>query len=274
MQHEAAADMRPLLRGSTLVLIAGSCLIGHFFLTRALVPLAPGESHQALLRLRGSLVLLGVAWYGRYILFPRTRWPRLRWCLVPGMAAVIACSWPVWPLPDSLSLLRELALIGIYAALAEILGGVGRHLHQLDLATIPARQAALHATRAAAAKLSFLIALAVGVSLYLLAVDYIFDLLVYSLTGAAVCLAGYLIPLALLAGRIDKSLAPALAEIGAREEAALAAIGTSGGGLLVRAYLARQMLLRSGRVLPQWWEWFFPLGSAAILILAAILYRP
>ncbi|MGQ9779357.1 MAG: hypothetical protein ACUVRM_05700 [Bacillota bacterium] len=68
---------RPLYLNALLWLSAvGFVLLAAAFLARVLTldAGAAEEVRRAVLRLRGTLVLLAVAGYGRYLLFPADRW--------------------------------------------------------------------------------------------------------------------------------------------------------------------------------------------------------
>ncbi len=256
--------------GLTRALCVGVFLLGLHFLARILAPSTPDEAHRALLRLRGFLVLVAVAWYGRYVLLPRARWRGFRWLFLPAFAGLVPALWPFPGVSSWFSLLRGVIIIGVYASLAEQLGAVLRQISRIDLDGIQARAAAAFTTRRTAISLCFLVALTAGVSLYLLAVDFLFDYFVYSLFGAVLAVAAYLAPLVILASRVERALAAELLESAGRMEAALVDYSPEA---LVREEQVRQILLRSGRLDLAWWHWLHPLASSALLLLAALLYQ-
>ncbi len=258
------------VRGLSLALIVGLSLIGLHLLGRVLAPAAPEEAHRALLRLRGSLVLVAVAWYGRYVLLPRARWLAVRWIAPPALALLALARWPFIGASRWLSLLWGAVLIGLYLSLAEQLGAVLRQIGRLNLASLQARDAATFIARRAAGNACFLVALAAGVSLYLLAVDYLFDYLLYSLFGAVLAVAAYLGPLAILAARLERAIAAGLLEAAGRMDAALAEHSPAA---LAGEERIRRILRRSGRLGLTWWHWLHPLASSALLLLAALLYQ-
>ena len=258
------------LAGLTRALIVSLFLLGLHFLGRVLAPPLPEEAHRALLRLRGILVLVAVAWYGRYILLPRARWSGSRWVFLPAFAGLILALWPFAEMSSWFSLLRGAVVIGVYTSLAEQLSAVLRQVSRIDLDGIQARAAANFTTRRTSASLCFLVALAAGVSLYLLAVDFLFDYLVYSLFGAILAVAAYLAPLAILASRVERVLAAELLAAAGRMDEALADHSLEA---LAGEEQVRQVLLRSGRLGLVWWHWLHPLASSALLLLAALLYQ-
>ena len=88
--------------GLTRALSVGVFLLGLHFLARIAAPSAPDEAHRALLRLRGVLVLVAVAWYGRYVLLPRARWSGFRWLSLPVFAGLV---------PRSLAFPRSIVMV-------------------------------------------------------------------------------------------------------------------------------------------------------------------
>ena len=130
-------------------------------------------------------------------------------------------------------------------------------MSRIDLTGIRARAAAAFTARRSAISLCFLVALTAGVSLYLLAVDFLFDYLVYSLFGAVLAVAAYLAPLVILASRMERALTTDLLETAGLMDAALVDHSPEA---LVREEQIRQILLRSGRLDLAWWHWLHPLG--------------
>jgi len=266
-------DRRPApayLAGLARAFFISLCLVCLHLLARKLALPAPDEGRQAYLRLRGALVLVAVAWYGRYVLLPRARWRGWRWLLVPGVAWLALAFWPAWGLSRWPSLIRAVLLLGVYLSLVEQTAATIRRACEVDLGTISARQAAVPAIRSLAGLLSVLIALAAGVSLYLLAIDFVFDYFLYSLFGMAVVLACFLAPLAVVAARLEKAVAPELLAVARREEAALDA---QAADALTYEHLARQAIARSGRTSLHCWDWLYPFVSSALLVAVALLHQ-
>lgn len=240
---------------------------------RSLAPAGPPDAGRALFRLGGGLLLISVAWYGRYVLFPGVRWPALRWLWPGGVMILAGRFWSARPSGWAIRLLYGALLLGAYLALVEPMAGVWGEIRRRDLGTIPARQEALAAVRRLAARLCTLLALALGVSLHLLAVDYLFDYLLYSAAGAAVTAGAYVLPFAVLDARMGAAVSPALQSLGALEEQALASEGPRAAAILRRTALVRLTLARSARTSLRWSDWLSPAAAAGLLFVAALLHQ-
>ncbi len=259
--------------GLSIAFALGFCLTGLYLAARALGSPDAEGLRRAALRLRGALALVGVAWYGREILFPKARRPGVYWLILPGLIILGAASWPFGSIGAILDLARRAVLIGIYLMAIEPFLVVLAQASSADLSTVARRERAFPAIRGAARRLSFLTALAVGVSIYLLSVDFIFDYYLYSLCGILATLASFLLPLAIANARAAEESTGALVALAEQEEAALTGKDpTAESAVLNRTILARLVLRRSARVIPDWWDWLYPLGSSVLLIGAAMLY--
>lgn len=264
---------RPLYLRALLWLSAvGLALLAAAFLARllALDAGATEEARRAVLRLRGTLVLLAVVCYGRYLLFPAERWRGWWWAYPPGLVALTFCGPAPLVTGRWDAYLRSAGVLTVLFGLGETMAAVLRWVYRLDLADIPAREEARLLVRRAAAKLCFLVALAVGVGIYLLSVDYLFDYFLYSLLGMGLVGASYLAPLGILARAMEKAVAPRLAALARAEEEALA----EGAYAPLADYnLARDVLLRSVCLGLSWVDWAAPAGSCALLLLAAFFHE-
>jgi hypothetical protein len=266
--------LHPTLAGLARMLLLGLGLMLLYFLARIIAPGAGEEARRALYRLRGGLALLAVAWYGRYILFARLRVPVCWLLLLPGAALCSVSRWPVWLPANALAAAKELLMLAIYLCLLETCAGVMHRASVVELATFPQRAAAVAEIRWSAAKLCFLAALAAGVSLYLAAVDYMFDYLLYSLFGGLFACAVYLAPQAIAAERARGSIAPLLFDLARRTEILLTGPAESRGeGDLALLRQARAALLDSIRLGNNGWSWLYPLGACALLLAAGMLYH-
>ncbi|MGQ9779356.1 MAG: hypothetical protein ACUVRM_05695 [Bacillota bacterium] len=165
---------------------------------------------------------------------------------------------------------RAAGISAVFFGLGETMAAVLRRVHRLDLARIPAREETKLLARSAAAKLCFLVALAVGVGIYLLSLDYLFDYFLYSLLGTGVVVASYLTPLGILARAMEKAVAPRLAELARTEEENLAAGAYAS---LTATNLAREVLLRSTRLGLSWVDLAALAGSCALPLLAAFFHE-
>ncbi|NLG84860.1 MAG: hypothetical protein GX493_09715 [Firmicutes bacterium] len=249
----------------------GLLLLAAAFLARflALDVGATEEARRAILRLRGMLVLLAVVGYGRYLLFPAERWRGWWWAHPPilvvlafgGSSPLVGGRWDVY--------LRSAGLLTLLFGLGETVAAVLRRVWRMDLAGMPAREEARLFGRRAAAKLCLLVALAVGVGIYLLSIDYLFDYFLYSLIGMGLIVAAYLAPLGVLACAMEKAVSPRLVEVARTEEEALAAGAYAS---LAEQRLVRDLLLRSARLGFSWLDWAAPVGSCLLLLLAAFLH--
>lgn len=261
------------LVGLAYALAGGLGLCCLHLAERNLSPAGPAEAGRALFRLGGGLALMALAWFGRYMLFPELRRPGVRWLWAGGLLALAGLYWRLRPEGWVIRLLYHALLLGVYLAAAEPMTAVRRGIRRLDLAAIPARQEALAAVRRLAAKLCTLVALMLGVSLYLLSVDYLFDYFLYSAACAVVSTAAYILPLAVLDARLGAAVSPAYAALGALEEQALATDGPRAAAMFRRAVFARQALARSARTTLRWSDWLHPAAAAALLFFAALLHR-
>lgn len=237
---------------------------------RSLVPMAPEEAHRALLRLRGALALAAVIWCGRYALLPHSRCGRVWWLFPPALAAILVRSRP-WQRPMSaLAAIRSaLVLLLPICIIEQTVAVLGRAAAAGGAEGARSRALAALAVRRQALRLALAAAAAIAAGLYLLAIDYVYDSLVYGLLGALLAATIHLAVLAVLGAGLEKAAAPLAAGIAEREEAALA-----GPDLEALAGLeaARRACARMRRVGMIWWDWFGLLAAAALPLLASFFF--
>ena len=75
--------------GLVCFLLAGLFLLGVYLFGRVQGVFPGAEMHRAVLRLRATLILLGITWYGRHVLLPTARWRNLWWLFLPGLAVIV-----------------------------------------------------------------------------------------------------------------------------------------------------------------------------------------
>ena len=261
-------------RGLSVLLSIGLVLLGLYLLSRAYPPAKATFVPRELLRLRGALVLLIVAWCGRYVLMPGSRWPKLWLGYLPAAVAIAATRWPLWDSQYCLVFFRETMLAAVYFWALEPLIALFRKVSAADLFSPVSRETAKAETRADASASCFLTTLLLGVSLYLLSVDYIFDYFLYSLSASLAVFAMYIAPLAVLRHRVCKVLQADLQEVARLETEALGAREPSSKRkLLICADLSRRVVERATHLGITGGDWLYPLGSSCLLLIAAIISR-
>ena len=260
------------LRGLSGSLAAGLCLLGIHLLARIIASPGPDEARLVLLRLWGSLTLTAIAWYGRFVLLPKARWPGFWWTFWPSLSLLLVRLRPLWDPIRAIAAFRAVAVLGLYFSLAELVAAVIRRSFHIGLDTARERQAALSEVRCSAGGGCFLTALAVALSLFLLSLDYIFDYLWYSFFSAIVVFAAFLSPLAVLGARLRQAVQPYLLRAADWEDEALTTAEDPERSLLFsRGSMVRRALRRTSRLDLAWWEWLYPIASSLVLLLAAML---
>lgn len=233
-------------------------------------PMAPEEAHRALLRLRGTLALAAAIWCGRYALLPHSRSGRVWWLFPPALAAIIVRLWPwQWPMSALAAIRAALILLLPICLIEETVAVLGQAAAAGAAEGARARTLAALAVRRQALRLAFAAAAAMAAGLYLLAIDYIYDTLVYGLLGALLAATIHLAVLAVLGAGLEKAAAHLAAGIAEREEAALACPDLEALSALEAARRAWARMRRVGAI---WWDWLGFLAATALPLLASFFF--